>query len=158
MPGLSATGWSFMVTGLCLIGVALVAPHAYRRAQQSLHHYHSPSLMVQGDVELRMMVGFILSELGVALYTGMSFVRGTMVEAGAFGDLYVFVQWSRWTLLGPSVILISMGNALILWDSYGSKRGWRASFILLVVALILWFLGMKFAVWLTPLWLPGPGP
>lgn len=142
MEGLTSwLGWPFMVASIALISAAWVLPYTMRRLTADFRRYPNLYRMLINDVELRMMVGFILLQGSFAIFALTAFVRSILAEAGAFGDLSLFNRWAVWWVMGPAAVVACLASAMILWDGYSHIRGKWACVYLVLCAGGMWFLG-----------------
>jgi len=138
---INGAGWAFMVSGLSIVAMAWVFPFILRRyALMRRRHTNLYRFMLE-DTELRMMTGFFLYGIGIAIFASAVYVRAIVVEAGAFNALAEFNGLAFWWLMAPAAILTCVGNAMILWDGFAGKRGKWACLIILSFSVVLWILG-----------------
>lgn len=141
MASASGAGWAFMIMGLSLVGAGWVFPYAWRRFWLKENQiYATVYQRFVYDTELRMMVGFIMKCLGVAIFAGSAYARA-IVLAGEAPRLTSFTSTTTLLLLLPSALLIAFGNAFILWDGYSARRGKFACVVLISLATVFWFTG-----------------
>lgn len=143
-----AGGWAFLVFVSSLLVPLWVAPWGWRlwRARSPL--YGSVYEMVRDCIELRMVLGFGMSSVGVAIFAAVMWLRTVMIEAGAAGSLVFFGDWGGW-LLAPSATSVVFGKALVLWDGL-ARPG--ACLAMLVATFLLWWAGTLLSDYLILHW------
>lgn len=128
-------GWAAVVFGTSLISALWILPFVVRRAR-----HDRVRRALAGDVELRMMAGFVVDGLGVALFAGFALVSSLLLSAGLIAPS-VLLEVATWTVMVPSGLMIIAGNALMLWDGLNARRGRRGCLWLIGAAVLLWLAG-----------------
>lgn len=143
----NSTGWPFMVAGV-MLGLAIrVAPVVYQQWQDKRPLYPDAFSMLLAETELRMMVGWMLSAIGLAVFAGVGWWRSVIVEGGDLRALFEFTRWARTWFAIPSSILVVVGNTMVLWDGLDRLR--MACLLLTSLAVFLWLVGGVLGDWLA---------